>query len=112
MKDDTARLTSGKSWQDGLAQLALDLCRAVPGGERVVLHGSAVHGADPGDVDLAIIVRDGTDRFEAVRTIAGLLADRSVATGVLHTCFPIEQEACSFKASQYVRNVLTDGREL
>jgi len=111
-KDDTARLTSGKSWRDGLAQLALDLCRAAPGGERVLLHGSAVRSADPGDVDLAMIVRDGTDRFEVVRAIAGLLADCSVATGVLHTCFPIEQEAWSSEASQYVRNVLADGSEL
>lgn len=111
-KDNAAKVASGKSWRDELAQLALNLRRAVPGGARVLLHGSAVHGVDPGDVDLAIIVQDGTDRFEAVRTMAGLLADRSVATGVLHTCFPIEASSCSSAVSQYVRNVLLDGREL
>ncbi len=111
-KDNAAKVASGKSWRDELAQLALNLRRAVPGGARVLLHGSAVHGVDPGDVDLAIIVQDGTDRFEAVRTMAGLLADCSVATGVLHTCFPIEEAAYSSAASQYVRNVLADGSEV
>lgn len=111
-EDDSARGTASKSWRDGLPQLAFDVCRAVPGCKRVLLHGSAVHGADPGDIDLAMIVRDVTDRFEAMRTTAGFLADRSVATGLLHTCFPIEEATCSSAASQYVRNVLADGCEL
>ncbi|NVN44987.1 nucleotidyltransferase domain-containing protein [Asaia siamensis] len=106
------RVAARKSWPEGLAQLVLDLRRVVPDEERILLHGSAVHGADPGDVDLAMIVRDGTDRFEGIRSMARLLADHTVATTILHTCFPIEQAACSTKASQYVRNVLADGSEL
>jgi hypothetical protein len=111
-RDNAAVVAAGEPWREGLPQLARELRRAVPGGERVLLHGSAVSGNDPGDIDLALIVRNGTDRFEAVRTMTGFLADRSVATGILHTCFPIEEAACTSLASQYVRNLLADGSEL
>jgi predicted nucleotidyltransferase len=75
-----------------------------------ILFGSAVASEGAGDIDVAIVVDDGTDLFEFVELIAPVMACHSNSFGRLVSCFPITETAYSKTLSQFVANVKAHGR--
>ena len=99
-------------WESQLAQIGAELRAVVPCAEGLVMFGSAREAASPGDLDLAIIIPDSTDAFEAARALAAALARLTEQTGVLVSCFPISVGRFQNDGSQFIRNVRRDGRPI
>ena len=92
--------------------LAYCLRTVIPDAHHTLVYGSANSDHDPSDIDLAVIVDDGADRFEDMRRIAPLLAQQIIQSGVLATCFPIRSGVFAGQTSQFVKNVRSAGRFL
>ena len=99
-------------YRQSLQSIADDVRTALPEARHTLVYGSASSDDLAGDIDLAVIVEEEADRFDAMRKVAPILAQQIIAKGILTTCFPIGADAFAEQRSQFIRNVRSDGLPL
>lgn len=92
-----------------LQPIADDVRTALPEARQTLVYGSANSDHLAGDIDLAVVVDEGADRFEVMRRVAPILSQKIIAEGILTTCFPIGADAFAEQRSQFIRNVRSNG---
>ena len=95
-----------------LSEIRIELKAVLPLVEGLVVFGSARDPASHGDLDLAIIIPDDINTFEASLALAPILARFTTQAGRLVSCFPIGVDRFHNDTSQFIQNVRTNGRTI
>lgn len=98
--------------RQSLQPIADEVRTALPEARHTLVYGSANSDDFAGDIDLAVIVEEGADRFDVMRRVAPILAQQIIAKCILTTCFPIGADAFAEQRSQFLRNVRSNGLPL
>jgi len=92
-----------------LAKLRLSL-KDQPPIKKFVVFGSAISSNTPNDLDIALIVEDGTDIFSFTKRIAEIVSNLVVQNNLFINVVPISKSDYSQSKSQFIQNVRDHGK--
>ncbi|WP_162561436.1 hypothetical protein [Methylobacterium terrae] len=95
-----------------LLEIGMELKATLPCAQEIIIFGSSEISESPGDVDIAAIIPDDIEVFDATSALAPTLANLTARTGLLISCFPINISHFNDNKSQFIQNIRLNGRSI
>ncbi len=95
-----------------LREIGIELKATLPCAKELIIFGSAEISEYPGDIDIAAIIPDEIEVFDAASALAPTLATLTARTGLLISCFPVNISYFNDNKSQFIQNIHINGRSI